>query len=200
MKERTNQEWLTELRLTPPQCNEALESLRVRLLEGLTHAFFNRPGVDGSLLEDLAQESLLRVLGRLDSFRGESRFLTWAHTIAVRVALTEFRRRRWRDVSLESFEAPGDMFAGQVGGPEKAAVQKDLLAALNQTMRAELTEKQRLAMLAVRFHGMPMEEAARRMGTNRSALYKLLHDARRRLKRALLERGLTTQEIMEAFE
>jgi RNA polymerase sigma-70 factor (ECF subfamily) len=200
LKERTNQEWLTELRLSPPQCNEAMESLRVRLLAGLTHAFSTRPGVDGSLLEDLAQESLLRVLSHLDSFRGESRFLAWAHTVAVRVALTEFRRRRWRDISLESFEAPEDMFASRMESPEEDAVQKDLLAALNQAMRAGLTEKQRLAMLAVRFHGMPLEEAARRMGTNRSALYKLLHDARRRLKRALLERGLTVQEIMEAFE
>lgn len=200
MKERTNQEWVAELRFAPPQCNEAMESLRARLLAGLTHAFSARPGVDRSLLEDLAQDSLLRVLDYLDSFRGESRFLTWAHTIAVRVALTELRRRKWRDVSLESYEAPENMFESRMGSPEEEAVQKDLLTTLDRVMRADLTEKQCLAMLAVRFNGMPLEEAARRMGTNRSALYKLLHDARRRLKRALLERGLTVREIMEAFK
>lgn len=200
MKERTNQEWLTELRLAPPRCNEAMQALRARLAEGLTYAFSNRPGVDGSLLEDLAQEALLRILERLDSFRGESRFLTWAHTVAVRMALTELRKARWRDVSLESFEGRENMFKSGMDGPEMDTVQKQLLMTLGQAMRTELTDKQRLAMLAVRFHGMPLEEAARRMGTNRGALYKLLHDARLRLKRALLARGLSVEEIMEAFE
>jgi RNA polymerase sigma-70 factor (ECF subfamily) len=144
LKERTNQEWLTEVRLAPPRCNEAMQALRSRLAEWLTYAFSKRPGVDRSLLEDLAQEALLRILDRLDSFRGESRFLTRTHTIAVRVVLTELRKARWRDVSLESFEGRENM--------------------------------------------------------SKSALYKLLHDARLRLKRALLERGLSVEEITEAFE
>ncbi len=200
LKERTNQEWLSELKLPPPRCNPALQALRERLLEALTYAFANRRAeLEAGLLEDLVQEALLRIRGRLDTFRGESRFLTWATKVAVSLALTELRRRRWRDVSLDSLESAENLFASRMKGPEEDMVQKDLLAVLERTIRSDLTEKQRMALAAVRLQGMPLDEVARRMGTNRNSVYKLLFDARRRLKRALLAQGLTVQEILDAF-
>ena len=199
--ERTNQEWIRELKLPSPQCDAALAELRARLLASLGRAFAGRRSdVEAGMLEDLVQESLLRIGGRLDSFRGESRFLTWATKVAVSLALTEFRRRRWRDVSLEGLELRGfGLPDGRQRGPEESAVRGDLLAALERTMRGELTAKQRAALIATRLHGVPLDEVARRMGTNRNAVYKLLFDARRRLKRALLSRGLTAEEILDAF-
>ena len=199
MKERTNPEWLHELNLEPPKCNAAIQELRNRLHKGLVYAFSDRPGVDEEFLEDHVQEATIRILDRLYTFRGESRFLTWANKIAVRLVLTELRKRRWSDVSLDSFPDPDSMFPSAMEGPEDRTVRMQMMSILGETIRKDLTEKQRLAMTAVRFNGMPLEEVALRMGTNRNSLYKLLHDARLRLKEALTEKGVTVEDLMEAF-
>jgi len=78
--------------------------------------------------------------------------------------------------------------------------QADLLARVQQIMLEELTDKQSRALMAVAIRGMPLEEAARRLGTERNALYKLLHDARLRLKRRLAREGLTPGELLAVFE
>ena len=106
MIERTNQEWLAALR--GPGRDEALADLRAFLMRGLRYALANQSNVTEADLEDFAQEALLKILAGLDSFRGESRFTTWAQKIAVRVALTELRRHRWRDVSLDEMTGFAD--------------------------------------------------------------------------------------------
>lgn len=98
-------DWPGELRAGGPTTDAALADLRGELLRGLRRALSGRAGADGTLIEDLAQEATLRVLDRLDGYRGESRFTTWAVTVAVRLALTELRRPRWRDVSLDRLAA-----------------------------------------------------------------------------------------------
>lgn len=203
MIERTNQEWLNALH--GPGRDEALADLRALLVRGLGYALAGRPGVDDPALEDFAQEALLKTLAGLDSFRGESRFTTWAQKIAVHVALTELRRQRWRDVSLDEITGSSDTdfipdtLADPSAGPEQQAIQRMLLSTLGRIIATELTDKQRQALVAVRVHGMPLEEVARRMGTNRNALYKLLHDARQRLKRRMMAEGLSPQDVLAAF-
>lgn len=103
MKERTNKEWLADLQ--GPGRDEALADLRVILVRGLHYAVANRYNVPEPNLEDFAQEALLKILATLDSFRGESRFTTWAHKIAVNVAFSELRRKRWENVSLQDLIA-----------------------------------------------------------------------------------------------
>ncbi len=203
-KERTNEEWLAELR--PPPRDRALADLRVLLVRGLGAALRSRRGFSREAVEDFAQEALVKVLGNLGSFRGESRFTTWAQKIAVRVALTELRRLRWRDVSLdealERHEQTGsrkDAFADGEPTPEELSTRADALALVRRFIDEELTDKQRMAMTVVMLEGMPLEEAARRMGTNRGALYKLMHDARKRLKRRMEEEGLSPEELLAAF-
>ena len=71
---------------------------------------------------------------------------------------------------------------------------------MQRLISAELTDKQRQALIAVRVQGLPLEEVARRMGTNRNALYKLLHDARQRLKRKMEAEGLSAEDVLAAFE
>ena len=171
-----------------------------RIRTSLGYAFSNRPDVTSGLLDDIAQDAVVRVVDRLDSFRGESQFLTWANKIAVRAALTELRRRRWKDISLDELEHPDDMLVSMMKQPEKAAVQNELMGIIRDTIRTELTEKQRRALIAVGFRGMPLEEVARRLDTNRNSLYKLMHDARKRLKKALLHKGLSAREIIDAFD
>lgn len=205
MVERTNQEWLTELR--GPGRDKALADLRALLVKGLRYAMADRPGVTEADLEDFAQEALLKILAGLDTFRGEARFTTWAHKIAVRVAFTELRRRRWKDVSLEDLVArygEGDMtpavLADEAPSPEQQVTQQMLMEMVQRMINEELTERQRQAMTAVVLGGMPLEEVARRMGTNRNALYKLLHDARQRLNKRMLATGLSPQDVLAAFE
>ena len=203
-KERTNEQWLADLR--PPPHDEALANLRAVLVRGLGAALGSRRGVSREAIEDFAQEALVKVLDNLGSFRGESRFTTWAQKIAVRVALTELRRLRWRDVSLdealERHEQTGsrkDSFADEEPTPEELSTRADALASVRTFIDQELTDKQRVAMTVVMFEGMPLEEAARRMGTTRGALYKLMHDARKRLKRRMAQEGLSPEELLEAF-
>ncbi|MDQ3943277.1 MAG: sigma-70 family RNA polymerase sigma factor [Actinomycetota bacterium] len=205
--ERTNEQWLAALRGS--QRDEALADLRAVLVRGLRPALKPRAGGDPEAsIEDFAQEALVKILNNLDSFRGESRFTTWAQKIAVRAALAELRRRRWRDVSLQELvaghEGSGtgtrlDTLADPRPTPEQSTTQKMMLSMVERLIEEELTERQREAMVAVMMNGMPLEEAARRMETNRNALYKLSHDARKRLKKRLAAEGLSPQEVLAAF-
>ena len=201
--QRTNEQWMEGLR--GPGRDETLTDLRATLVRGLGYALASRSDVDEASLEDFAQEAILKILAGLDSFRGESRFTTWAQKIAVREALTELRRRRWRDVSLDSITGSPDTdfipvtLADPSAGPEQQMMQRTLLETLRRLISEQLTDRQRQAMIAVYLHGMPLEEVARRMGTNRNALYKLLHDARQRLRRQLPREGLSPRDVLEAF-
>ena len=139
----------------------------------------------------------MRVLDNLDTFEGRSQFTTWAHKIAVRAALTELRHRRWREVPLpemqmheESDTMEHELPDGQAS-PEEQVDRSDMLQRVNRILMEELTAKQRQALMAVGIQGYPLEEAAQRLGINRNALYKLMHDARVRLKKRLEEDGLT---------
>jgi RNA polymerase sigma-70 factor (ECF subfamily) len=122
----------------------------------------------------------------------------------VNVALTELKRRRWRDVSLQGLfarrEAADRGPADSQLTPEQLAFQNTVLKELRRIVDEELTDRQREAFVAVLLEGMPISEVARRMGTNQNALYKLLHDARRKLKREMEATGLSPQEVLATFE
>jgi RNA polymerase sigma-70 factor (ECF subfamily) len=207
LTQRSNEEWLEALR-DPPSA-EALNDLRSILVRGLRAGLANRVKTDlDTISEDFAQEALLKILDNLDSFRGESRFTTWSQKIAINVAFTELRRRRWKDISLQTIiETPeGDEYTPAIltdpgADPELEATQRSIFEIVERLIEEELTERQRTAMLAILRGGMPMQEVARQMGTNRNALYKLIYDARQRLQKRLSETaGLTPQEILTLFE
>jgi len=206
---RDNQVWLSDLRAGGEQREAALADLRALLLRALPQGIARWLSPENPefepFIEDTAQETLLRVLNGLDTFEGRSQFTTWVYKISVRVALNELRRRRWRDVSLEGLmedeadDSAPHQFASFEPGPEAIAERTDILQRVQDIMAEELTERQRAAMHAINMQGVPMEEVARRMGTNRNALYKLLHDARRRLKHRLEREGLPPKELLEMF-
>lgn len=189
---------------------DALSDLRAIIVRGLPYALskYLTPSAPQfeALSQEVAQDTLLRVLDSLHTFEGRSKFTTWVHKIAVRIALTELRRKRWKDVSLDELtgSTPGErsfaLLADADAGPDQLAEQNDMIDQLQRVIQEELTEKQRIALVATQIQGMPMEEVARRMGTNRNALYKLLHDARQRLKRRMEEEGLSAEEVLTAFE
>jgi len=133
-------------------------------------------------------------------------FTTWVHKIAIRIALTELRRKRWQDSSLDEMvdneEIPVSprILEDISPTPEESAERADMLERIRRVIDEELTERQRRAIIMLGMQDMPMEEAARRLKTNRNALYKLLHDARLRLKQRLQTEGLDAQEVLAAFE
>lgn len=208
-KARDNETWLSDLRATDVRRDAALADLHTLLIralpQGLSKWLSPQNPEFETLIEDTAQEALLRVLNGLDTFEGRSQFTTWAYKIAVRVALNELRRRRWRDVSLDGLEekdsedSPPRRFASPGPGPETVVERADMLSRVHQILAEELTERQHAAMQAINIQGVPMEEVARRMGTNRNALYKLLHDARLRLKHRLEREGLPPKDLLEMF-
>jgi len=158
------------------------------------------PAQADALAEDFAQDALLHIIDRLDTFRGEACFTTWAAKVAVRLALSELRRLRWKDVSLDDLldVRPDGPITAEPGAlsPEAATVTAERVALMRALVAEVLTERQRTAIEAVMLYGMPIEEVARRMDTNRNALYKLLHDARQRLKQALEARGLGPDDLL----
>ena len=205
MGSRTNAEWLADLQ--GPDKDAAISDLRAVLVRGLTYALSNRIFSDlDVLVEDFVQDALLRILDKIDTFRGESRFTTWAQKIAVRVAFTELRRQRWKDISLEdllpeeSLDFTPSILADPSPDPEKKASQVMIAEMVGEMIETDLTDRQRQAMMAVMVGGLPLEEVAERMDTNRNALYKLIHDARKRMQKSLQERGMTPQELLAVFE
>lgn len=205
MQTRTNEEWLSDLR--GENQDQAIGDLGRILKRGLIYTLSTRIRTDlETQVDDFVQDAILRILEKMDTFRGESQFTTWAQKVAVRVAFTELRRQRWKDVSIEDLlpEDSGDftplVLSDPSPDPEKRATQTLMLEMIDKMMKTDLTERQRTAFLAVLHGGMPLEEVARRMDTNRNALYKLLHDARKQMRDRLLEKGLSPQEILAVFE
>jgi len=207
---RTNAQWLDSLRSDGLAQEEALTDLRATIVNGLPYALSKwlspADPLFEAFIEEVTQETVMRVLDRLDSFEGRSQFTTWVYKIAVRVALTELRRRRWKDVSLDEMLESDEGGAAQsvmtdpASSPESLVERSDLVAHIQRVMQEELTPKQLQAMMAVGMKGVPLEEVARRMEMNRNALYKLLHDGRVRLKQRLEKEGLPMGELMTTFE
>jgi RNA polymerase sigma-70 factor (ECF subfamily) len=205
MGTRTNEEWLRDLQ--GDNKDEAIEELRRLLKRGLIYALSSRIKTDlEHQVEDFVQDAILRILDKLDTFRGESKFTTWAQKVAVRVAFTEMRRKRWKDISIEDLmpEDSGDytplVLSDPSPDPDKRATQESLLQMVDQMLVEDITERQRTALLAIMHGGMPLEEVAERMDTNRNALYKLLHDARKQMRSRLQEKGFSPEEVLAVFE
>ena len=207
---RNNEQWLADLRSEGEAKDVALEDLRAVIARGLPFALSrwlspSSPQFE-SLVEEVTQETLLRVLDQMHTFEGRSQFTTWVHKIAIRIALTELRRKRWQDTSLdemvdnEEIPVSPSILEDSRATPEQAAERADMLARVRRVIEEELTDRQRRALIMLGMQGMPMEEAAKQLNTNRNALYKLLHDARLRLKQRLQTEGLDAQEVLTAFE
>jgi RNA polymerase sigma-70 factor (ECF subfamily) len=208
--DRTNEQWISDLRSSGTVQDAALEDLRGKIRKGLPYSLSkwltpSDPKFD-SLADEVVQETLLRVLDHLESFEGRSKFTTWVHKIAVRIALSELRRKRWEDMSLDELTQGDegtsgfDRIAAMTPNPDLSAEQVDIMGRIQQVIKNDLSEKQRTALLAIGVHGMPIEEVARQMNMKRNALYKLLHDARLRLKKSMSTEGLSAEEVLAAFE
>ena len=187
---RTNDAWVEALRGGGSRSSAALGELAAYLRRMIDKGVRGR--LDEADLADVVHESIRTIIQALPSFRGDSRFTTWAAGIALRVAFTELRRRYARERAMGAFEAV-EAEVRRISGagappPDEALARTTVHRALEHAIATRLTERQRVAIVA-ELKGIPTAEIARRLETNANALYKLTHDARRRLRRALLDAG-----------
>jgi len=215
MSSRTNKEWLQALTDSGAEAqSEALQELQDYLLRAVLVYLASRRGELAewgresvrTLAEDLVQESLEDIRKNLEGFRGESKFTTWAYRFVINRAASELRRRHYRDLSLDrlSEDRPA-IFQALLGelesaDPEQSTLRKTYLELIFEIVDKELEPRDRTAIMAVFWEGRPMDEVAASLGLNRNALYKLLHDARKRIKAKLSARHLTEGDILGAFQ
>ena len=191
------EEWHLGLHAQGARRDEAVGHLHGLLLRAARFEVFRRRGSVPELsaveLDELAEEAAddaaISVLRRLDDFRGESSFRTWAYKFALLEASVKVRRRAWRDreVTLEPEHWESLAHAGP--GPDDDAENAALLAAVRDGIRTALTPRQRQVLVAAVLDGVPIDVLADRLGSNRNALYKVLHDARRRLREHVAAAG-----------
>jgi RNA polymerase sigma-70 factor (ECF subfamily) len=191
------EEWHLDLHAQGGRREEAVAQLHGLLLRAARFEVFRRSGLLPQLspveLDELAQEAAddatVSVLRRLDDFRGESSFRTWAYKFALLEAAVKVRRRAWRDreVTLEPEAWEGLAHMGP--GPEDDAESGALFEAVREGIRTALTPRQRQVLVATVLEGVPIDVLAERLGSNRNALYKMLHDARRRLREHVAAAG-----------
>lgn len=210
---RTNEQWIAELTASGSRQEQAIADLRAMLVRGSLHTLRQtRYRLDSwdaehlqQIAQDSAQDSLLAVLQHLHEFRGESRFTTWAFKFAVHKALLWARHESWKHISLdrvlEEQETADLPFASPEAefDPDRMAWRAQVADILREVIEKELTPHQRRVLLAVVFDDVPLDELATHFHTNRNAIYKTVHDARRKLKEGLVAHGIESGEVMDLF-
>jgi RNA polymerase sigma-70 factor (ECF subfamily) len=188
--------------------DEALTRLHALLLRAARFEVARRrpnlPHLRGDELDDIALEAaddaMMSVLRRLDDFRGASRFTTWVYKFALLEAAVKLRKRAWQGREIPLKPATWTLFASAALGPAAEAEQSELLATVQRAIEEVLTPHQRRVLVALALNGVPIDVLAERLDTTRGALYKTLHDARRKLRKHLDERGLSLESLLEKAE
>ena len=192
-----SREWVTTLDGHGSERDQAVERLHDLLLRAARFEIVRRrtalAQIRGEALDDLAMEAaddaLMAVLAKLGQYRGQSRFTTWAYKFALLEASVKVRRRAWADREVPLEPAAWERVADGAVAPEAAVEGKELMDALRKSIGGCLTDHQRNVLVALAVNGVPVDVLAERLGTTRGALYKTLHDARRKLRADLAGRG-----------
>ncbi len=212
MDPRSNEEWLRALQSLPSEeGRQAFAQLYQYLSRAvLVYLSMHRSEVKDwpsarldSFVDDMVQESMTKVLNSLESFQGHAKFTTWAYSIAINHTASELRRSRYREISLDQLsEETSGVLRSLIleGDPQRLFEQIEQRALLYRIIQESLTERQRVALVGVYLQGYSMEEMAHMLGIKRNALYKLLHDARKRLKKALEENYLSPGDLFSTFQ
>ena len=203
--DEASREWLRSLRAEGLPHDEAVARLHALLLRGARFEVSRRrashPHLRGDDFDDLAHQAaddaLVSVLRRLDDYRGLSRFTTWAYKFALLEAAVKLRKRSWQGREVPLDDESWGAFSTSRPGPAAEAEQSELMETLQRAMRDVLTERQRRVLVALAVDGVPIDVLAERLGSTRGALYKTLHDARRKLRSHLEELGLSPSGVLE---
>src|SRR5215213_2628197 len=168
--------------LRGPDRDAAVAELHALLLRAARFELGRRRVADDDLAMEAADDALMAVLGKLDDFRGASRFTTWAYKFALLEAGVKARRRAWRGREVQIDEERWPEIPDTGLSAHDRLEQQELLRALQHAVRTELTPHQREVFVALALNGVPIDVLAERLGSTRGALYKTLHDARRKLR------------------
>ncbi|HET7052818.1 MAG TPA: sigma-70 family RNA polymerase sigma factor [Solirubrobacterales bacterium] len=195
--EDASQLWLRRLNASGHERDAAVAELHALLLKAARFEIGRRrdqvPHLRGGDHQDLAQQSaddaLLAVLRKLDDFRGESHFTTWAYKFALLEAGVKVRRQSWQGREIPVTEEAWATIADTSSSAGRSAEDAELLGALREEIEAGLSDRQREVLVSVTLNDVPIDVLAERLQTTRGALYKTLHDARRKLREALAARG-----------
>ena len=201
-----SRQWLRCLRASGAEREDAVARLHALLLSAARFEVARRrptlPHLRGGDLDDIAtqaaNDALMGVLRRLDDFRGDSRFTTWAYKFALYEAAVKLRKRAWQGREVPIEPEGWALFSSSGLEPDDEAEQGELITALQAAIEEVLTPHQRRVLVALALNGVPIDVLAERLNTNRNALYKTLHDARRKLRNHLDERGLALDALEEA--
>ncbi len=186
MAATTDDAWIAALR--GPAHEAAVAELHALLLRAARFELRRRQVVDDDLAHEAADDALMAVLGKLDSFRGASRFTTWAYKFALLEAGVKARRRAWRGREIAIDEERWPEIPDRGLSAQERLEQEELLRAIQHAVRTELTPHQREVFCALALNGVPIDVLAERLGSTRGALYKTLHDARRKLREVTHDR------------
>jgi RNA polymerase sigma-70 factor, ECF subfamily len=201
--------WLAALRADGPRREEACARLHAVLLRAARFEINRRratlPHLRGGDLDDLAQQSaddaLVAILKKLDEFRGDSRFTTWAYKFALLEAAVKLRRRAWQGREVPIEPERWSLVPDRSGASAASSAENhELLAAVRDAIDRELSPRQREVLIAVALNGVPIDVLAERLSTTRGALYKTIHDARKKLRQRLAETGLAIDSIPQGHE
>jgi RNA polymerase sigma-70 factor, ECF subfamily len=196
--DRTDVEWMAGLRASGVQRDTTVAELRDLLLRVARFECERRRGllrVRGPELEDIAHQAandaLVSIMAKLDEFRGESRFTTWAYKFVMFQVSTKIGRHFWRTSSATVGEPvdPERIADRLATPPDQRAEQRELLAALARAVEQDLTAHQRKVFVAIALDDVPVDALAAELGSNRNAVYKALFDARRKLRASLAGAG-----------
>ncbi|MGH3509744.1 MAG: sigma-70 family RNA polymerase sigma factor [Nocardioidaceae bacterium] len=195
-------EWLRDLRDEGAAYDDCLTRLHGLLIRGAHRELQRRSGtfpVSGPELEDLAHQAagdaMVAVLAKVDQFRGESRFTTWAYRFVVLEVSNKVARHFWRngdvEIAAEDWNRIPDTFALP---PDRETERRELVDAVRHAVSEALTERQRRVFIALVLNGVPPEALAVRIGTTRNAIYKTMFDARRKIRADLVANGYLDEQ------
>jgi RNA polymerase sigma-70 factor, ECF subfamily len=195
--------WVEALRSSGPAHEEAVSRLHALLVRGARFEVARRRAslthVRGEDLDDIAvqaaDDALVAVLRKLEDFRGASRFTTWAYKFALLEAGVRLRRRAWQEREVVLDSDSWTRLGGSTAGADADAERSEVLRSLRECIAERLTPHQRQVLVALAIDGVPIDVLAERLGTSRGALYKTLHDARRKLRAALADMGFPVEAI-----
>ena len=194
--------WLLGLRAEGARREEASLRLRDLLLRAARFEINRRkashPHLRGGDLDDLAHQAaddaLFAILGKLETYRGESRFTTWAYKFALLEAAVKLRRRAWQGREVPIEPEHWSVIAARGDSPAAEAESHELLDSISSAIETELSPHQREVLVAVALNDVPIDVLAERLNTTRGALYKTIHDARKKLRSHLADTGLRFEE------
>lgn len=200
-----SQAWLRRLRSEGAERDQAQRELRELLLRAAQYEVrrrdvaqnhFRRRDHD-DLAQQAADDALLAILAKLDDYRGDARFTTWAYKFALLEAAVRLRRFAWQDREIPLEPEHWALITDQGSSPHQDAERAELIAAVQTAINRELTPHQRQVLVAITLNGVPIDVLSERLRTTRGALYKTLHDARQKLRACLSEQGFEISHVAE---